>query len=102
MIIDLRSDTITLPTLGMKEAMFNAYIENNEKPQIKLAHLIKASEQIVPLAVTMKTKIDGLREWASSRARPASADKEIEKIDVAKEETERKDLTKREKEEDIF
>ncbi|MEA2041663.1 MAG: AAA family ATPase, partial [Bacteroidota bacterium] len=86
----------------VKEAMFNAYIENNEKPHIKLAHLIKASEQIVPLAVTMKTKIDGLREWASTRARPASADKEIEKIDVEKEEAERKDLTKREKEEDIF
>ncbi len=86
----------------VKEAMFNAYIENNEKPQIKLAHLIKASEQIVPLAVTMKTKIDGLREWASSRARPASADKEIESITVEKEDKERKDLTKREKEEDIF
>lgn len=86
----------------VKEAMFNAYIENNERPQIKLAHLIKASEQIVPLAVTMKTKIDGLREWASTRARPASADNEIEKIDVEKEDKERKDLTKREKEEDIF
>lgn len=86
----------------VKEAMFNAYIENNESPQIKLLHLINACEVIVPLAVTMKTKIDGLREWASTRARPASADNEIEKIDIEKDEKERKDLTKREKEEDIF
>jgi len=86
----------------VKEAMFNAYIENNENPQIKLLHLINACEVIVPLAVTMKTKIDGLREWASTRARPASADNEIEKIDIEKDEKERKDLTKREKEEDIF
>jgi hypothetical protein len=50
----------------------------------------------------MKTKIDGLREWASTRARPASADKEIESITVEEEDKERKDLTKREKEEDIF
>lgn len=88
----------------VKEAMFRAYIENNETPVVKISHLIEASELIVPLAQTMKTKIDGLREWASTRARPASAEKNEEKLIT--EETEKKDdqkkLTKREREEDIF
>ncbi len=88
----------------VKEAMFRAYIENNEKPIVKLSHLIKASELIVPLAITMKTKIDGLREWASTRARPASSDKNEEELITEKnnEKTKKKNLTKREREEDIF
>lgn len=86
----------------VKESMFNAYIENNENPEVKLSHLISACDQIVPLAITMKTKIDGLREWASTRARTASADNAIEKITIEKEEKDRTDLTRREKEEDIF
>jgi SpoVK/Ycf46/Vps4 family AAA+-type ATPase len=87
----------------VKEAMFSAYIESNEDPKVKLSHLLSACAQIVPLAITMKIKIDGLREWALTRARPASADEEIEKIETEKEEKkDRKDLTKREREEDIF
>ncbi len=85
----------------VKEAMFNAYVENNENPQVKLVYLLDAAKEVVPLAVTMKTKIDGLREWASSRARPASSDSDVEPIEI-KEQNSIKHLTKREKEEDIF
>jgi SpoVK/Ycf46/Vps4 family AAA+-type ATPase len=34
--------------------------------------LISSAREIVPLAVTMKEGIDGMREWAKTRARPAS------------------------------
>jgi len=48
----------------------------------------------------MKTKIDGLRDWAATRARPASSDKEKEILEEDK--SKKQILTKREKEEDIF
>ena len=87
----------------VKEAMFLSYIDNPENHQISIIHLEKAIEQIVPLAQTMKKKIDGLREWASTRARLASAEKNNEKFEVAESDSENLIIqTKREKEEDIF
>ena len=63
----------------------------------------KAIDQIVPLAQTMKKKIDGLREWASTRARPASSERNDEKLVLTETEKENQIVqTKREKEEDIF
>ena len=51
----------------------------------------------------MKKKIDGLREWASTRARLASAEKNNEKFEVVESDSENLIIqTKREKEEDIF
>lgn len=84
----------------VKEAMFRAYIEDNDNPKIKLSHLLDASKLIVPLAITMNTKINGLREWAKTRARPASSDIEQEEMDENSNQI--KSLTKREKDEDIF
>ncbi len=87
----------------VKEAMFLSYIDNPENHQISIIHLEKAIEQIVPLAQTMKKKIDGLREWASTRARLASAEKNNEKFEVVESDSENLIIqTKREKEEDIF
>src|SRR6185312_14711013 len=34
--------------------------------------LVSSAREIVPLAVTMKEGIDNMREWAKTRARPAS------------------------------
>jgi SpoVK/Ycf46/Vps4 family AAA+-type ATPase len=34
--------------------------------------ILSSAREIVPLAVTMKEGIDGMREWARTRARPAS------------------------------
>ena len=34
--------------------------------------ILSAAREIVPLAVTMKEGIDNMREWAKTRARPAS------------------------------
>lgn len=87
----------------VKEAMFLSYVENPENTQISIRHLEKAIEQIVPLAQTMKKKIDGLREWATTRARPASSERNNEKLLIS--EAEKENIlvqTKREKEEDIF
>ncbi|MEZ4921215.1 MAG: AAA family ATPase [Saprospiraceae bacterium] len=87
----------------VKEAMFLSYVENPENTQISIRHLEKAIEQIVPLAQTMKKKIDGLREWATTRARPASSERNDEKFAVAESEKETQIVqTRREKEEDIF
>lgn len=54
----------------VKEAMFISYIANPDNPKLNSSHILQAIEPIVPLAQTMKKKIDGLREWASTRARP--------------------------------
>ena len=38
--------------------------------------LLRSLGEIVPLAVTMREQIDGMREWARTRARPASTRKQ--------------------------
>lgn len=89
----------------VKEAMFLSYVENPDKQQITINHLETAISQLVPLSQTMKKKIDGLREWASTRARLASSVVNDEKLESCeKEESDTKEVkqTKREKEEDIF
>jgi SpoVK/Ycf46/Vps4 family AAA+-type ATPase len=89
----------------VKEAMFISYVENPDRQQITINHLETAISQLVPLSQTMKKKIDGLREWASTRARLASSSVNDEKLESCeKEDTETKEVkqTKREKEEDIF
>ncbi len=42
--------------------------------------LLATIRQMVPLSVTMKEAIDGLRSWASARARPASSPGKPEEI----------------------
>ena len=81
--------------------MFLSYIENPDNQQISLKHLEKAIEQVVPLSQTMKKKIDGLREWASTRARLASKKGNDEAI-VETVDEQKIIKTKREREEDIF
>ncbi|MDR3327335.1 MAG: AAA family ATPase [Prevotellaceae bacterium] len=89
----------------VKEAMFLSYVENSDNKQISLEHIKQAIKQIVPLSQTMKIKIDGLREWASTRARLASKKSNDEEIvDTVSTDNEQKPIkkTKREKVEDIF
>lgn len=89
---------------AVKEAMFISYIEDPDVTQLKASHIVQAIKPIVPLAQTMRKKIDGLREWASTRARPASSAPNTESLKVDSPEKERKSIkqTKREREEDIF
>lgn len=62
-------------------AMYEAFADN--KREFSTDDILCAIEETVPLAVTMKEQIDGLRAWASKRARHASktskrkVDKEI-------------------------
>ncbi|KAA6341086.1 ATP-dependent zinc metalloprotease FtsH [termite gut metagenome] len=89
----------------VKEAMFLSYIENSDNNQISLKHLEQAIEQVVPLSQTMKKKIDGLREWALTRARLASKKSNDENIvETISKEDESKEIkkTKREIVEDVF
>jgi len=91
----------------VKEAMFMAYLNDSINPQISIHNLESAVKEVVPLAITMKKKIDGLRNWASNRARAASDQKNNEEFEFSKKEQEEKDsvatnLTKRERQEDIF
>lgn len=58
----------------VKEAMFIAYAENPDAPQLKLQHLVQAITPIVPLARTMPNQVAFLRDFGrSNRARPASS-----------------------------
>ena len=56
----------------IKEAMFDAYVENPENPQLKTTHLMNAILKTVPLSTTMKEQIAALRNWAATRAKNAS------------------------------
>lgn len=52
------------------EAMFNAFDKNEE---VNSNHMIAAANSTTPLSKTAKEQIDGIREWAKTRARFASA-----------------------------
>lgn len=87
----------------VKESMFMAYIDNPNATMVQSGHIVQAIEPIVPLAQTMKRRIDGLRTWASTRARPASKTLNTEKLELDEEGNARMtNQTKREQEEDIF
>jgi ATP-dependent Zn protease len=55
----------------IKEAKFTAYLENKEKPQLGIKHILVAVRDTIPLSITMKEQIDFLRNWAKSRAKYA-------------------------------
>lgn len=55
----------------VKEAMFTAYTENPNGPQLQIIHLLNAIKDTVPLSKTMKEQIEFLRKWANSRAKQA-------------------------------
>lgn len=56
----------------IKEAMFDAYVEKPETPELKAIHIINAINNTVPLSATMKEQITALRNWAATRAKNAS------------------------------
>jgi SpoVK/Ycf46/Vps4 family AAA+-type ATPase len=51
-------------------ALYDAFFENGA--ELTRERLLTSSSEVIPLALTMKEKIDGLRDWARSRARSAS------------------------------
>jgi SpoVK/Ycf46/Vps4 family AAA+-type ATPase len=53
----------------LDEGLFAAFDEGGE---LETSHLLAAAGSIVPLAVTAKEQIEGIRAWAKSRARFAS------------------------------
>ncbi|MBI5211721.1 MAG: AAA family ATPase [Elusimicrobia bacterium] len=52
------------------EGLYDAF---HQEKELDTGHIRRALAAAVPLSRTMKEEIDGLRSWASSRARPASA-----------------------------
>ena len=78
--------------------MYIAYVNDPYHPQMTTSDIIKAASNVVPLAKTMKKKIDSLRDWARTRARLASSMVNIEEVDG----TVRIPMTSREIQEDIF
>jgi SpoVK/Ycf46/Vps4 family AAA+-type ATPase len=51
-------------------AMYDAFDANRE---FTSADILQSMQSSVPLSVTMREDLEGLREWAKDRARPASA-----------------------------
>lgn len=89
----------------VKEAMFIAYVNNPNAPYLTTDDVVKAASTVVPLAQTMKTKIDSLRDWARTRARLASISSNSEEVDgtvLLGGNTIRVPMTFRERNEDIF
>ena len=56
-------------------AMYDAF---NQDRDILTDDILKAAKQSIPLSETMKEKIDILRFWAETRARPASSARPVE------------------------
>lgn len=54
------------------DALFAAFADNAR--EISTADLVKAAGTVVPLGKTAAEKIGALREWAKTRARPATAE----------------------------
>jgi len=54
------------------EGLYEAFDEGTE---LTTKHLLKAARASVPLSMTMREKIAYLRDWAKTRARPASSAK---------------------------
>jgi SpoVK/Ycf46/Vps4 family AAA+-type ATPase len=52
------------------EGLYHAFSDGKDLEQ---GHLVKAMEETLPLATTMKEEITRQREWAKTRTRPASA-----------------------------
>jgi SpoVK/Ycf46/Vps4 family AAA+-type ATPase len=50
-------------------ALYDAFFEGEE---LTTERVLRAAKEVIPLSLTMKEKIDDLREWAQSRARSAS------------------------------
>ena len=65
----------------VKEAMFIAYVNNPSSPAVTISDLMEAASNVIPLAQTMKTKIDSLRGWAKVRARLASSTENTESVE---------------------
>ena len=89
----------------VKEAMFIAYVNNPNAPAVTTDDLLEAARNVIPLAQTMKVKIDALREWAKVRARLASSDTNAEAVEDSIQlgaQTCRIPQTRSEKAEDIF
>ncbi|MFT7583479.1 MAG: SpoVK/Ycf46/Vps4 family AAA+-type ATPase, partial [Myxococcota bacterium] len=51
-------------------ALYDCYEE--DKAELTTERLVKSIEEIIPLAYTMKERIDHMRDWSKSRARRAS------------------------------
>ena len=58
------------------DAMFAAFSDGER--ELSCTDLRFAAKSVVPLSKTAKEKIDSLREWASSRTRPASEPEAVE------------------------
>ena len=89
----------------VKEAMFIAYVNNPNSPAVTTRDLMEAASNVIPLAQTMKKKIDALREWAKVRARHASSsanDEAVENSISLNGKSYRIPQTRTEKSEDIF
>lgn len=89
----------------VKEAMFIAYVNNPNAPSVTTRDLQEAAKNVIPLAQTMKAKIDALRDWAKVRARLASSSANEETVEDSISldgKSYRIPQTRSEKSEDIF
>jgi hypothetical protein len=53
-------------------ALYEAFDLDRHTRELSTEQLLHGAKEIVPLAVTMQEKIADMREWAKTRARPAS------------------------------
>jgi hypothetical protein len=61
-------------------ALYDAFDSGNDITTEGLLHTLK---DIVPLAITMREMIEGMREWSRTRARPASSRRSATKAEKA-------------------
>jgi SpoVK/Ycf46/Vps4 family AAA+-type ATPase len=64
------------------EALYDAFDETKE---LNTEAILRAAHNTFPLSMTMRERIEHLREWAATRARPASSAKSEDMLTIAEE-----------------
>ncbi|MCS6777686.1 MAG: AAA family ATPase [Chloroherpetonaceae bacterium] len=64
------------------EALYDAFDETRD---LTTEDILKAARNTFPLSMTMRERIEELREWAATRARPASSEKSEDMLTIAEE-----------------
>lgn len=62
-------------------ALYDAFEDNLKDPNqdLNTQHILNEIEKTVPLSITLEERINVMRNWASTRARPASISKNLKK-----------------------
>lgn len=82
-------DLLAKETLGFSGAEIEEIVKSSlfssfeDKRELEMKDLVRSLNSITPLSITMKERIEGIREWAKDRARNASNVEPTDEVELA-------------------